>query len=395
VISILIVDDNEETRRGIRKTLVQEKNMIVVGEAVNGEDCIQRTADVRPDVVVMDIEMPILDGIQACDVLTKKYNDLAVILCTMQPTVEKMQQCLAAGAKEVLFKPYDANELLAAIRRAFDRTPHPEEKQAGKLPAEIVAVYSPKGGTGVSLLAANLALAYSLRRKGKTLLLDYDVHYGSGALILQLPPNRTIAEWVQEEVKDEDVFRQYVMTHKSGLDFLAAPFSPEQGDLVDGDEARTILKFANSLYEHVVIDVPSKITEVAMVALEQSTGILLVVSTDILAVNNARKAINILRELRFLGKVRLVLNRSNVGSIGVKDNEIEEALELKISHFIPSDGRLTVASINTGEPLVLKYPKSDIARAVFAIVDPPPGKTKQAGRKTPFRLQAGSIRSGG
>ncbi|HUW65040.1 MAG TPA: response regulator [Spirochaetia bacterium] len=387
MISVLIVDDNEETRRGIRRTLQFDKNMIVVGEAMNGEDCIQKTNDARPDVVVMDIEMPVLDGIQACDVLCKKYNDVAVILSTMEPTIEKMQQCIAAGAKEILIKPYDSSELLVAIRRIYDRMPHPEEKQVKKLPAEIVAVYSSKGGSGVSLIATNLALAYTIRKAGKTLLLDYDVHYGSDALILHMPPKRTMAEWVQEEVKDEDVFREYLMTHKSGLDFLPAPFSPEQGDLVDAEEARNILKFANSLYDHVVIDVPSKMTEVAMVALEQSTKILLVLSTDILAVSNTRKAINILRELRFLGKVQLVLNRSNVGNIGVQIKEIEEALELKISYLVPSDGRLTVASINTGEPFVLKYPKSDISQAIMTMAQPPQDKASKRAKMFAPALQ--------
>jgi len=395
MISVLIVDDNEETRRSIRKTLQFDKGIIVVGEAINGEDGIQKASDAHPDVVVMDIEMPILDGIQACDVLGKKYSDMAVILSTMEPTISKLQQCLAAGAREVLIKPYDGSELLAAIRRVYDRTPHPEEKQVRKAPAEIVAVYSSKGGSGVSLIATNLALAYAVRRPGKTLLLDYDVHYGSDALILQMPPKRTMAEWVQEKVKDENVFREYVMTHRSGLDFLAAPFSPEQGDLIDAEEARNILKLANSLYDHVVIDVPGKMTEVSLVALEQSTRILLLVSTDILAVNNTRKAINILRELRFLGKVQVVLNRANVGRIGVQFQEIEEALEMKISYLIPSDGRLAVSSINTGQPFVTSQPRADISQAVMAITQSPQAErvSKKERLFAPI-LRAGAMKQG-
>lgn len=368
MVNVLIADGNAEAREGIRKILQSDKDFVVIGEAVDGEDCINKAANMNPDLIVMDTDLPILDGIQACSTIVEANKHISVIFSIQQPTVEQMQSCINAGGRGILIKPYNTTDLLSAVRRTWSQSPV-EKGNTIKAPGKITAVYASKGGLGVSIIAVNLAVAYAVRRTAeKTVLLDFDVHYGCDSLMLNLPPVKTVADFVQEVVKNEDVLSDYILTHRSGLHLLPAPLRPEYGDLVNGTEARNILSISRHTYDNIIVDVSSKMNEVSLVALEQCDTIILVCSTDVVAVNNTKKALDILKELRLLGKVKLLLNRANVSNVGIAKKEIESALKFQISYLVPSDGKITVNSINTGNPFVLANPNSEISKCIYAIM---------------------------
>lgn len=118
-IKILIVDDTAETRKNLTKLLELEEDMVVIGEASNGEEAIACTLNLHPDVILMDINMPIMDGIQATQRLTSEAHQAAIIILSVQGEQEYLRKAMAAGARDYLTKPPSSDELVQTVRKVF------------------------------------------------------------------------------------------------------------------------------------------------------------------------------------------------------------------------------------------------------------------------------------
>lgn len=116
-ISIMLVDDHALMREGLRQLLSLEDDLRVVDEAVNGLEAIQKVRQWQPDVVLMDISMPVVDGIAVTQQLTSEFPDLAVIMLTMHRQDQQVLQAIKSGARGYLLKTASSQELTATIRQ--------------------------------------------------------------------------------------------------------------------------------------------------------------------------------------------------------------------------------------------------------------------------------------
>ncbi len=114
--NILMVDDSRTSRRILRQILEQEGHT-VVEEAVNGEDGVRKFQQHRPDMVTMDITMPVLDGIEALKMIKALKSDSKVIMVSAAGQKSKILECLKAGADEFITKPFQQNEIVEAVKR--------------------------------------------------------------------------------------------------------------------------------------------------------------------------------------------------------------------------------------------------------------------------------------
>src|SRR5574340_1414192 len=117
-IRVLIVDDIQETRENIRRMLQFESRVDVVGSAQNGSEAISMAVETKPDVVIMDINMPDMDGISATEAIRKKVPYVQIIILSVQSDPNYMRRAMLAGARDFLTKPPMIDELTSAIRRA-------------------------------------------------------------------------------------------------------------------------------------------------------------------------------------------------------------------------------------------------------------------------------------
>lgn len=117
-IRVLLVDDHAMVRRGMRDFLDLHDDIEVVGEAIDGEEAVGRAAELRPDVVVMDLMMPNLDGIEATERIKAEVADVEVIALTSFIEEARVVAAIEAGASGFLLKDAEADELAAAIRAA-------------------------------------------------------------------------------------------------------------------------------------------------------------------------------------------------------------------------------------------------------------------------------------
>ena len=116
VTRVLIADDNEHTRDGIRALLATWPDIAVVGEAANGRDAVGMVAECNPDVVLMDMRMPVLDGAEATRLIKQQFPNVGVIVLTMYATDQA--DILDAGADGFLIKGDAPERLLTALRTA-------------------------------------------------------------------------------------------------------------------------------------------------------------------------------------------------------------------------------------------------------------------------------------
>jgi len=115
-IRILLADDHTILRDGIRSLLEDEPDMEVIGEAEDGHSAVKMTAQLTPDVVIMDIAMPLLNGLEATRQIKRDYPQVKVLILTMHENEEYIRQVLATGAMGYILKDAAARELLGAIR---------------------------------------------------------------------------------------------------------------------------------------------------------------------------------------------------------------------------------------------------------------------------------------
>jgi len=120
VISILLADDHALMREGLRQLLEFEDDMRVVAEAVNGLDAMQQVRKLLPDVVLMDISMPVVDGLAVTQQITQEYPSVAVIMLTMYRQQQHVLQAIRSGARGYLLKSASSQELAQAIRKVHE-----------------------------------------------------------------------------------------------------------------------------------------------------------------------------------------------------------------------------------------------------------------------------------
>jgi len=115
-IRLVLADDHTILRQGIRALLEDQPDMAVVGEAEDGRQAVQLTHDLRPNVVLMDIAMPLLNGLEATRQIKRDHPEIHVLVLTMHENEEYIHEVLAAGASGYVLKQAAASELVAAIR---------------------------------------------------------------------------------------------------------------------------------------------------------------------------------------------------------------------------------------------------------------------------------------
>jgi pilus assembly protein CpaE len=307
------------------------------------------------DAVVLEArhESTLEDDLEVLRLVTS-----APVICLLtDPSTALVERALDSGIADVLRHPCDAGGVLFAIEKVVRATRRQGHARAGRL----VTVFSPKGGTGKSVIATNLAAGVARRGGQRTLLVDLDLQFGDDAIMLGLSPRSTLRElFASPGAIDAERLDTYRERHSSGLDVLAAPLRPEEAELIGDDAVRAALELARTSYDVVVADTAPSFHGSTLASLDLTDELLLVCTPDIPTAKNVRLALETLQLLAFpAARTRVVLNRHGEQG-GLRTEEVEEALGYYVEFVLPFDPAVP-RGVNRGAPAVL-----DAARGPFA-----------------------------
>ena len=384
-IRVLIVDDIPETRDNLRKLIQFEPDIEVVAQASTGEEGVELASSSRPDVVLMDINMPGLDGISACEIITRDVPTAQVVIMSVQRESDYIRRAMLARAMDFLTKPFSGDELIATIRQAYDRGkalratmpvsqaagPGTPSRQMGKPTKEgkTIVVFSPKGGTGCSVIAANLGVALAQAGK-KTVLVDANLSFGDCGVLLDVQGIHSVVDLAQRfDELDVDLVSSTLAAHGSGLKVLLPSPRPEMSELVSGEHVQKILSLLRLKYDYTIVDTYTSLQDVMLAALDQADKILLVATPDIPCIKNVRLFFEVIEQLEYeRGAVMLVLNRVDRHS-GISSEDVEKTLKHRVEVTVPTDHRTVMYSVNQGVPFVMRESGRPISAAIVELAD--------------------------
>jgi pilus assembly protein CpaE len=385
-IKVLIVDDIPETRDHLTKLLGFESDIDVVGAAASGAEAITMAVALAPDVVLMDINMPDMDGIATTEQLAVKCPTAAVVMMSVQGEADYLRRSMLAGAREFLVKPFSSDELTASIRQVWSRERDKQSRIAAPAaaaaaaagaaagptsgePGIVVAVFSPKGGVGRTTIAVNLAVAAASLGGRRVALMDASFQFGDVGVLLNLnPKNKSIADLASVlEAGETDELDSYVVNHSSGVRVLLAPPSPEQAELITAAHARRVVERLRAEHDLVVIDCPSSFNDATLGILDSADLILTLLSLEITSIKNMRLFLEVAEQLGYADdKIRLVLNRAD-STLGIRVADVEHSIGRKVDHTIVSDGRSVVYALNRGVPFFLSNREAQVSQDVLRL----------------------------
>lgn len=386
-IRILIVDDIAETRENIRKLLQFESDVDVVGAARSGKEGIQLAQELDPDVVLMDINMPDIDGITATELVRKKSPHIQVVILSVQSDQSYMRRAMLAGARDFLNKPPLGDELISAVRRAGEMAQAERAKSSqifvpvpglpGKGPSlvpaskgKIIVVYSPKGGTGCTTIAVNLAIALH-NDDTRTVLVDANLQFGDVAIFVNEPGKNAIVELAPRvDELETDVVEDILINHSaSGMKILSAPQRPEMAEKISPDQFTKVVQYLQRMYAYVVVDSPHILSDTALSMFDISDVIVLVTTQEIPAIKNVRLVLDLFQNMGVV-KERIVFTMNRYDKrIAITSERVSENLKHEVSVSIPLDDKIAITAVNRGVPFMLDNKTQPVGKGIFSLAE--------------------------
>jgi pilus assembly protein CpaE len=383
-IRVLVVDDIPETRDHLTKLLGFESDIEVIGSAASGREAVTMAVKLHPDVVLMDINMPDMDGISATEQLASSAPGTAVVMMSVQGEADYLRRSMLAGAREFLVKPFSSDELTASIRQVSSR----EREKASRIGVAtavgpgssatggggseggvIVAVFSPKGGVGRTTVAVNLGVAAATELGKKVVVMDGSFQFGDVGVLLNLnPKSKSIADVVQVlEAGELDSIDTFLIDHNSGVRVLLAPPSPEVAETITPTIVKKVLESLRQSHDLVVVDCTAFFNDTTLAILDTADVILTMLSLEITSIKNMRLFLEVADQLGYeTGKVRLVLNRAD-STLGIRVADVEHSIGRKVDETIVSDGRSVVYALNRGIPFFISNREAQVSQDILRL----------------------------
>lgn len=390
-INVVVVDDIDESREMILRMLQFDSSIEVVGTGRTGIEAIESAQKLKPDVIVMDINMPDMDGITATEAIRKKVPFIQIVVLSVQNDANYMRKAMLAGARDFLTKPPMIDELTAAIRRAGDLAHEEKLKQSQifqpnamtgplspqmmmRMPAmtmgKIICVYSPKGGTGCTTVATNLGVGLKTQ-DNKVAIVDANLLYGNVAVFLNEHGKNSILDLIDRANDlDPEIIKDVMVENKlTGMHMMPSPKDPELNDAQKGEPVSKVLTYMKQLYNFIIIDTTSYLTEVVQTCLDIADYIVLITTQDIPSIKTTNQFLT-LADASGISRDKLIfiMNRYDK-RIAISPERVGESLKQTILVAIPFEERITTSAMNRGVPFMVDNKIAPAGKAISSLVE--------------------------
>jgi pilus assembly protein CpaE len=405
-IQVLIIAGQDSVADWMGSVIVAEADMTFLGLVRNVSQALPVIKKLSPEVVLVDISSGILEEGDLINRLAGPLSGPAIIVVSVMGEVEIVRRAMLYGAQGFLLKPFTEEELKTSIRQAYNLTVQrraelserpalvPGTQPAPQSRAEIIAVFSPKGGVGCTTVAVNLAVALH-RSTGKPVaLVDADLNFGDVDTALNISTTTNIGTLLPHlDELDNEVLERALFEHNSGVRVLVAPSYLDVADSIRPEQLSGLLaRLAEQGEGYVVVDVRSTMDDCTLSILDTCQHLVVVTTPQVTALRDTHRFLAALELLRFgLNNTLLVLNHCyQYSSLRLK--EIERALGRPIAQTIDYAPDQVTASLNRGVPLLQEYQDSraaqDILRLAHLLAAQGTGQEQRSAEVKPARSRA-------
>lgn len=397
-IRVLIIAGSDPVGDWMASVLDLEQDMAFTGVVRDLSQALQSIKQLSPEVILVDVSSGILQRTDLLNRLSAPASGAAVIVVAQMSEVDMVRQAMLHGAQGFLLKPFRETELLSSIRQARDlldqrqaelaTIPRLPTGSAGELPtAEVISVFSPKGGVGCTTLAINLAVALKVTTGQPVILVDGDLRFGDIDAALNITSPTSISALLPNlDELDDNSLKQALVSHDSGIKVLIAPPHLDTADTIHPQQLRQLMSRLTKLSEgYIVVDTWSALDDCTLSFLDLSQHLVVVTTPQVTALRDAHRFLEVLKLLNYQpGKLMLVLNHCYQRS-NLRQKDVERALGYPITQIIEYTPQQVTDSLNRGVPLLQAYQNSPAAKNILQLarqLSDKDAKEKQASSET-------------
>jgi pilus assembly protein CpaE len=364
-IRILVTLAEQADPRLVEQALQDDSSLEVVGYSDYFDDW-REFLEQPADVVIVACSAGDESATHMVDRAVKHRPDRPVVVMTESSPNGFLRATFEVGADDVITLPQSSADVAFTLQKVIAR--RKGLAVPGRASATLIAVLGPKGGTGKTLIATNLAVALA-QRDANVVLVDLDLQFGDIGLALGLSPERTMYDLMKAGPPfDHDKLDRHLIRHSSGVKVLIAPTRPDQASAVSIDFLRDVYASLRTMCDAVIVDTPPGFTPEVIATIDVSTEICMVGMLDSLSLKNTKLGLETLDLMGYdTERVSLVLNRAD-SRVGITPDDVSTIVGRPPDVSIPSDREIP-RSINEGTPIVAARENSGAAKAFRDLAD--------------------------
>lgn len=284
--------------------------------------------------------------------------------------VRLYRDLVASGIQDYLLKPFNADQLREAFANAQAVLNGPKHSEAAvDRPHVMTAVIGARGGVGASTIASSLAWLFSDTHKRSTALLDLDVHFGTGALALDLEPGRGLTDAIENPSRIDGLFIERAMVRANDkLSILSAEAPINQPMLTDGGAFYQLQEEMRAAFECTVIDLPRQMLVQHPHLINEIQSVVVVAELTLVGARDMIRILSWLKSNAPQASVYVAVNR--VGPSGAPEisrKDFESSIERKVDFAIPFDVKVVCQAAKLGKPVAEVGKASKVGQELQAI----------------------------
>jgi pilus assembly protein CpaE len=374
MINVLLVTGRDPVSDWLLTTLRSESGVVLAGAVPTLDRAMAMIGQRKVDVILLDSAVPDAKQIDRLQTLAALPLSPAVILIVTPGEMPFVQQALFAGARGFLLKPFTHQQLTDSLHQTYSIMMQQRSLIGGTVPqvreetAEIVVLFSPKGGVGRTSIAANLAIALHQETRKAVTLVDGDLRFGDVDIAVNLMARKSIADllaYVNE--LEAPLIESVLSTHASGVNVLLAPpyFDPAL-EVDEGRLAHVIKSLAALQTGYVIVDSPTDLGESTLNLLDIAQRVLLVTTASVASLRATKRFLELARKLDYPdNKILLIISNYRKEDIALDD--VERHLNWAVTAAVPSDSAVMALALNQGQPIVARDRNHPISKAILKL----------------------------
>jgi pilus assembly protein CpaE len=370
---ILVVDDDLDTLKLVGMMLQRQGYNIVA--AINGAQALSKVPAEKPDLILLDVMMPDIDGFEVCKRIRtdSAFASIPILMFTAKTQVDDKVQGFEAGADDYLPKPTHPAELLAHVKALLGRSR--VSSTATTMPvkrARIICMIGAKGGLGTSTLSVNIAVTMAARKQD-VILLELRPGLGiSGALLgINKPSGLTALLQRNPDDLNTQTVEKEIVGHPSGLRAVLASFEPHDYAMITQTaRIEAIVNCLAALTQNLIIDLGHGLTEATAKLLMAADHVMILVEPMRQTVTMAKA---LMTDLETLGvaksRIEFILVNRERSSLQMARAKIEELLSQPAMGMITPAPELAYQSAESGVPIVVRDANAMVSDQIRQITD--------------------------